>query len=142
MFYGDSIQDTRPLFFTSWDKYKKNSPLLPLENEIVAVIQAHPEYHAIFDNPDRYLEQSYAPESGETNPFLHLGLHLAVREQIATNRPVGIKKAYQQLIIQMKNPLLAEHRMMEQLVACLWQAQNTGQAPDEQVYLLNLLEKG
>jgi hypothetical protein len=135
MFYGDSIQDTRPLFFTSWDKFKKKSLLSPLENEIVAVIQAHPEYHAIFDNPARYLEKPYVSENGETNPFLHLGLHLAVREQIATNRPVGIKKVYQQLIIKMKNPLLVEHRMMEKLAACLWQAQSSGQAPDEQVYL-------
>jgi hypothetical protein len=29
------------------------------------------------------------PGEGE-NPFLHMGLHLALREQIATDRPAGI----------------------------------------------------
>ena len=139
MFYGENVQDTRPLFFTSWDKYKKNIPLSPLESQIAAVIQVHPDYHSLFENPARYLEKSYEPEDGETNPFLHVGLHLAVREQIATYRPAGIKKAYQQLLIKMQDPLLVEHRMMEQLIACLWEAQSTGKAPDEQIYLNNLL---
>jgi hypothetical protein len=139
MFYGESIQDTRPLFFTSWEKYKKKLPLSPLESEIAAVIHSHPEYHRIFDNPTQYLEKAFEPEQGATNPFLHLGLHIAVREQIATDRPLGIKKAYQQLLNKIHDPMLVEHRMMEQLAACLWEAQSSGKAPDEQIYLNNLL---
>lgn len=139
MFYGESIQDTRPLFFNSWDKYRKNVPLLPLESQIVDVIQKHPEYHNIFDNPLRYLEKSWVPDQGETNPFLHLGLHLAVREQIATDRPFGIRKVYQQLLAKMQDALRVEHHMMDHLAACLWEAQSTGRAPDEQTYLNRLL---
>lgn len=142
MFYGESIQDTRPLFFNSWDKYIKKLPLSPLESQIVAVIQVHPEYHSIFENPARYLEKPYEPEQGQTNPFLHLGLHLAVREQVATDRPIGIKKAYRQLLTQMKDPLVVEHHIMERLAACLWEAQSKGRMPDEQSYLNNLLHKG
>lgn len=138
MFYGESIQDTRPLFFNSWDKYKKKMPLSPLESQIVDVIQKHPEYHSMFDNPLRYLEKSFEPDQGEVNPFLHLGLHLAVREQVATDRPLGIQKAWQQLLVKMRDPLLAEHYMMEQLAACLWEAQSTGKTPDEGRYLKNL----
>ena len=84
MFHGDAIQDTRQVFFTSWEKYQQKKPLLPLENEIVQVILAHPEYHNILENQNKFQQYSYYPEFGDTNPFLHMGLHLAVREQVAT----------------------------------------------------------
>lgn len=138
MFYGETIQETRQIFFTSWNKYQHKEPLLPLEHEIVQVILAHPEYHHFLANPGKYHEHTYYPEFGETNPFLHMGLHLAVREQIATNRPVGIELAYKNLLKKYQNPLDVEHLMMEQLAECLWLSQKNNQPPDE-VHYLNAL---
>lgn len=135
MFYGETIQETRQIFFTSWEKYQQKKPLLPLEHEIVQVILAHPEYHSYLANPGKYHEHSYYPEFGETNPFLHMGLHLAIREQIATNRPTGIEDAYSKLIKKHSDPLHVEHLMMEQLAECLWLSQKNNQPPDETKYL-------
>ncbi|MFI4918049.1 MAG: DUF1841 family protein [Legionellales bacterium] len=135
MFYGDSIQDTRQMFFVSWDKYQQKKTLQPLEQEIVAVMLAHPEYHRLLENPGKFQEHSYYPEFGETNPFLHMGLHLAVREQITTNRPAGIKEAYAQLLKKYADPLQVEHLIMDQLAECLWLSQKNNLPPDETLYL-------
>lgn len=140
MFYGDKVSDTRQMFFTSWEKYNKKLPLSPLEKQIVAVIIDHPEYHSLIEKPDAHREQAYFPEMGETNPFLHLGLHLAIREQIETNRPEGIHTIYKGLVKKHQDPLAVEHLMINQLAECLWQAQRHNTMPDEVKYLQSLQE--
>ncbi|WP_058534112.1 DUF1841 family protein [Legionella saoudiensis] len=138
MFYGDTIQETRQMFFNSWEKYLQKKPLTPLEDEIVQVILAHPEYHKTLENQNKFQQQTYYPELGETNPFLHMGLHLGIREQIATDRPAGINAIYQLLLKKYADPLTVEHLMMEQLAECLWRAQKNNFPPDEQEYLATL----
>lgn len=140
MFYGDTIQDTRQMFFNSWDKYCQKQPLLPIEKQIVQVILEHPEYQKIIAQTSKFQEHSYYPELGETNPFLHMGLHLAVREQVATNRPEGIHMAYNNLVEKYKDPLEVEHLIMEQLAECLWLSQKNNLPPDEHHYLRTLSE--
>lgn len=135
MFYGSNIEDTRQVFYKSWDKYRQKQALLPLEQQVVAVILDHPEYHALFDQKEPQLEQPYFPELGQTNPFLHLGLHLAVREQITTNRPTGIADVYQRLLKKYNDRLVVEHLLIENLAECLWLAQRQQNLPDEQQYL-------
>ena len=139
MFYGETIQETRHIFFSSWEKYQHKKPLLPLEQDIVQVLLAHPEYHHFLQNPGKYHEQSYYPEFGETNPFLHMGLHLAIREQIATDRPVGIATVYNNCLKKYDNPLDVEHVMMDQLAECLWLSQKNNLPPDEDHYLNALI---
>lgn len=135
MFFGDTIQETRQMFFTSWEKFQNKKLLSPLENEIVQVLLAHPEYHKIIEQSNRFQEHSYYPELGETNPFLHMGLHLAVREQVATDRPSGINSIYNNLVKRYKDPLTVEHLIMDQLAECLWLSQKNNLPPDEQHYL-------
>jgi len=140
MFYGDTIGETRQLFFTSWEKFRNKKQLLPLEHEIVQVILAHPEYHNILENQQKIQQQSYYPELGETNPFLHMGLHLAIREQIATDRPTGINALFHKLLKKYTENLTVEHLMMEQLAECLWLSQKNNLPPDEHHYLKALDE--
>ena len=138
MFYGDTIQETRQMFFNSWEKYQHKKPLSPLENEIVQVILAHPEYHKILDQQNKFQQQSYFSELGDHNPFLHMGLHLAVREQIATDRPTGISAIYKNLVKKHNDPLMVEHLIMDQLAECLWHSQKNNSPLDERYYLQTL----
>lgn len=138
MFYGNTIQDTRSVFFTSWNKYRQKLPLLPLEQQIVDVILIHPEYHALLDRPSCYQDRAYPPEMGLMNPFLHMGLHLAVRDQIRTNRPIGITDVYQQLVNKLTDQFSVEHLIMEHLAEFLWQAQHNQDVPNEAEYLKTL----
>lgn len=138
MFYANNVQDTRQMFFTSWQKYRQKQPLQPLEQQLVAVINDHPEYQALLESSPGLTEQTYYPELGQTNPFLHMGLHLAIREQVSTDRPVGISEAYKKLLIRYNDRLAVEHIMMDVLAECLWQAQRNNCAPDEKIYLSSL----
>lgn len=135
MFYGDHVQDTRKLFFSSWHKYRQKQLLLPLEQQIVDVILMHPEYHALLEAVEPSYEQAYFPELGQTNPFLHMGFHLAIRDQIATDRPAGIANIYQQLLKKYADTMTVEHLLMDHLAECLWKAQRNHCLPDEEAYL-------
>jgi hypothetical protein len=135
MFYGQTPTETRQFFFLSWSKYNQKQPLTPLEQQLAAVILDHPEYHSLLNNPDANLEKNYFPELGETNPFLHMGLHLAIREQVSTDRPPGIHVIFNELTKKTQDPLTAEHDMMTCLAESLWQAQRHQSMPDEAAYL-------
>lgn len=135
MFYGETVQDTRQVFFLSWHKYQQNQPLLPLEKQVVEVIIAHPEYHALLEAAKNTSDKTYFPEMGQANPFLHMGLHLAVRDQIATDRPLGIKALSHQLLIKYGDLLTVEHLLIEHLAECLWQAQRDQSEPNVESYL-------
>ncbi|HHF7379523.1 TPA: DUF1841 family protein, partial [Legionella feeleii] len=135
MFYGDNVQDTRQLFFSSWQKYLQKQPLLPLEQQIVDVILVHPEYHRLLETASPHDSQPYFPELGQTNPFLHMGLHIAIREQISTDRPGGIDSLYRQLLQKYSDRLVVEHLMMDCLAESLWRAQRSQTFPNEKDYL-------
>lgn len=138
MFYGDKVEDTRPIFFQSWQKFLKKQELNMLEKQIAAVIAEHPEYHSFFSSDFTNLDKSYLPEMGETNPFFHLGLHLAIRDQVKLNRPQGIQDIHQQLQTKYKDNSQVEHLMMERLAECLWQASKTQTMPNELKYINEL----
>jgi hypothetical protein len=98
------------------------------------VIAQHPEYHALMEDPDGALERDWTPESGESNPFLHMGLHLALREQVGTDRPAGIAALHRALAARVGRHE-AEHLMAECLAEALWQAQRNNSMPDEVSYM-------
>jgi hypothetical protein len=121
----------RNVFFESWRKHNAKEVLEPLEAQIVDLILLHPEYHDVFSNPDNFQEADF----DSANPFLHLSLHLAVREQISINRPVGMTAVFQALCVKLQNPHDAEHRILECLGRVLWEAQQSGKPADEEAYL-------
>ena len=107
----------------------------PLEAQIADLIELHPEYQAALEDPDRVLDRDYAPEGGQSNPFLHMGLHLAIREQVGTDRPSGIRQAYVDIARRLGSEHDAEHQMIELLAQAMWEAQRNGLPPDETRYL-------
>ena len=137
--FGQNRQQLRQFYHNVWQKKLNNIPLNALETSIAHVIESHPEYHSIFKN-DASLEQDYFVEDGQTNPFLHMGLHISLHEQISTNRPDGIRALYQQLLNQYGDAHDTEHQMMECLTESLWLAQRNNTAPSEVDYLQSLSE--
>lgn len=130
-------QQLRRMYFDTWQKYQTGVQLDGLEQQVAQVILEHPEYHDLLSNTSSQ-EAEFHPELGASNPFLHMGLHLSLREQVATNRPAGIAECYQQLLTKMGDHLEVEHQMLEVLAEALWQAQRDGKAPDEEEYLRKL----
>ena len=101
---------------------------------IADVVLGHPEYHSVLED-GAALEHDYSPESGQSNPFLHMSMHLALIEQQHTDRPMGINKALIRLQRRSADAHDAQHRAMECLGQALWEAQRQGIAPDEQRFL-------
>jgi hypothetical protein len=124
------------MYADAWQKHLNAAPLSPLEAQIADVVAQHPEYHDAVTAED--LDKDYTPEVGQTNPFLHMGLHLGIREQIATDRPAGIATVYEGLAARMGDRHAAEHQMIECLAETLWEAQSQNCAPDEERYLERL----
>ena len=110
----------------------------PLEKIIAHIISQHPEYHEVLNNQESSLERDYLPEVGQTNPFLHMSMHIAIHEQLASQRPEGIVDVFRSLTARLDDAHEAEHRMMECLAEMLWQAQRDNTLPDEGVYVENL----
>ena len=132
--FGNDRNQLRKMYKTAWEKIQQQKILTPLEVQITDVIREHPEYHDFI----LQLDKDFLPESGETNPFLHMGLHLGLREQLATNRPQGITNIYQRLIKIKGSPHDAEHSMIECLAEAMWSSQVNNTPPDETKYLLSL----
>jgi len=137
MMYGNDPAQYRRFFHETWRKHGARLPLQPLEEIVARIIADHPEYHALLENPDE-LDHDYSPEAGRSNPFLHMGLHIAIREQVAADRPTGVRALYQRLVQGHADPHHLEHRMAECLAENLWDAQRTGGVPDEAAYLERL----
>jgi len=95
----------------------------------------HPEYHALLSDPEGAVAQDYTPERGETNPFLHLSMHLSISEQISIDQPPGIKAIAEKLAKKLGSEHEAQHAMMECLGQVMWEAQREGQALSPEKYL-------
>jgi hypothetical protein len=133
--FSQDRDSMRRYFLEAWRKARSADPLEPLEREIVEVIREHPEYHALLESPDTALGRDFLPESGETNPFMHLSLHLAIHEQVGTDRPAGVRNIYQRLVTSAGDAHEAEHRIMECLAQGLWESQRSGLPPSEKSYI-------
>lgn len=140
VFDTQSRDQLRQMYIDAWRKHREGVPMEPLEAQIADVVALHPEYQAALERPDTVLDRDYSPEGGQSNPFLHMGLHLAVRDQIGTDRPPGIRAAFEALAARLSSPHDAEHQIIERLAAALWEAQRAGRPPDEQAYLRRIRE--
>jgi len=134
--FGSDRDELRQMYVDAWRKKCAGELMSPLEAQIARVIEDHPEYQATMTGDK--VEESYAPEDGQTNPFLHMGLHLAIREQVATDRPPGIAAVLASLFEQAGDRHVAEHRALDCLAEALWTAQSNNTVPDEQAYLERL----
>ena len=138
MFFGNSGRDElRHRYVEAWRRRRQGLPLEPLDAQIADIIALHPEYHALLESPAA-TGGEFTVEQGRINPFLHMGLHLAIREQVGTRRPPGIEQVHGRLAAKFGGTHEAEHRMIEVLAETLWEAQRAGRAPDEAAYLERL----
>jgi hypothetical protein len=136
MIFSEDRKELRQMYADAWRKAQARQVLSPLEAQIAKVIEDHPEYQS--ELGDEALEASFTPAEGKTNPFLHMGLHLAIRDQVATDQPPGISTIFQEFVDKYSNPHESEHRMLDCLAETLWEAQNQNAPPDEQKYLERL----
>lgn len=132
--FGNNRNELRQVYLTCWQLKKNNLPMDPMQEVVAKIVELHPEYHDLLENEDN-LDKDFSAETGQSNPFLHMSMHIALHEQISTDRPKGINDCYQKLCQLHGGPHDAEHAMMECLGEALWLAQRNQTSPDENSYL-------
>jgi hypothetical protein len=135
LFESHTRDQLRQTYADAWRKHVAHSPLTPLEAMITDVIGAHPEYQGVVSDANTAMAFESGGSTGAENPFLHMGLHLAVREQVSIDRPPGVRELHRLLQARYGDLHRAEHALMEALGEALWQAQRAGKPPDEGYYL-------
>lgn len=134
-FDSHSRDELRRAYSEAWRKHRERAPLTPLEAMLADLIGIHPEYQSVVQDADTALAFEPAAAAATENPFLHLGLHMAVREQVAIDRPPGVRDLHRRLQAHYGDVHGAEHVLMEALAEALWEAQRSGRPPDESQYL-------
>jgi hypothetical protein len=135
MIFGQDRNQIRQMYIDAWRKQQAGELLQPLEAMIAEVVAMHPEYHALLDSGEAALDKDFMAELGQSNPFMHMGMHIAIREQLSTDRPPGIVAAHKQLLLRLRDSHEAEHHIMECLGRALWESQQNNTPPDEATYL-------
>ena len=139
--FNPSRDEVREFFFDAWAKFKAQKPLTDLEKIGLGIMHMHPEYHRILDAPAQFKSQEYFPEFGETNPFLHMSLHLSILEQISINQPIGIAAIYEKLKLKHQDEHDAQHDILDCLAETIWQAQRNHTDLDAAQYLQLMQQK-
>jgi hypothetical protein len=130
--FDPTREQVRETFFGAWRKYRAGEPLVGIEAVAVDVVLAHPEYHAILDDPERHRERDYVDEG---NPFLHMSLHMALEEQLSIDQPPGIAARFAELVRRTGERHGAVHEAIECLAETIWRAQRNNAPPDGDAYL-------
>ncbi len=139
--FNPSRDEVRRFFIDTWGKHRAGQPLAGLETVALAVLLEHPEVHALLEQGERHIDRDWSPESGATNPFLHLSLHLAIEEQLSVDQPPGIRAAFERLCVRHGDEHAARHDILECLGETLWKAQRHGGGLDAAGYVRCLEEK-
>jgi len=132
--FNPSREQVRQFFCDAWRKHQERLPLVGAEVTAADIAARHPEYHALLGDSSAALTQEWTPEDGQMNPFLHLSLHLAIREQVSIDHPPGIRAAFHRLRAKMEAHA-AEHILLECLGETIWRAQREGKPMDAEGYV-------
>jgi len=123
MLFTQDRTRTRDMFRRAWAKHTSGQELEPLEKQISSLIEEHPEYHSLLSGSQEVVDKDFTAEDGHENPFLHLSLHLALREQVGTDRPAGIASITRSLLLKHGDGHTALSRSLSTIV--WWQRSNT-----------------
>ena len=135
LFTGHDREALRATWREAWRRRRAGLPLAPLQAQLADIVAMHPEYQALLGDEAAPEGRDRGPGQGESNPFLHMGLHAAVRDAVATDRPPGMRGAFEGLLQRAATPHEAEHVLADCLGETLWEAQRAAQPPDALAWL-------
>ncbi|HEY6897476.1 MAG TPA: DUF1841 family protein [Rhodocyclaceae bacterium] len=133
--FNPSRDQARRFLVDAWRKRREHLPATPLETIAADIVGLHPEYHVLLESGEEVLDKDWQPDAGETNPFLHLSLHLAIAEQLQIDQPPGIRNLAEQLSHQFGERHAALHAILDALAETIWRAQRDQKPLDSDAYL-------
>lgn len=133
--YTPSQLDVRRFFCATYRAWRTGQALDPMQKLAQPWVAEHPEYFAELEDEASALALEYRVEDGQTNPFLHLAMHLSITEQMSIDQPSGIRQAIELLAAKRGSLHEAHHEAMEALGEMIWTSQRSGLPPDGHAYL-------
>jgi hypothetical protein len=133
--FSPTRDQARRFFVEAWRKHRQREILSGLEHLAADLVLAHPEYHALLEDPQQALARDFTAQAGQPNPFLHLSLHLAIEEQLSIDQPPGIRRIAEAFMSRTGDRHEAMHEILECLGEVVWRSQRDGAPPDAQAYL-------
>ena len=133
--FNPSQEDVRRFFCGVQAKARAGQVLDALETLASGWLQEHPEYAGDLADADAAVARVYDGAGGQSNPFLHLSMHLSIAEQISIDQPPGIRAAFLSLAQRLGSEHEAHHQIMECLGEMIWNSQRSGLPPDGAAYV-------
>ena len=133
--FSPSQADVRRFFCAVHEKTRSGQPMEAIEMIVSQWIAEHPEHHAELSDVDAALGRMYDVDAGQTNPFLHISMHLSISEQCSIDQPRGIRQAVEMLAHRRASLHEAHHEVMECLGQMMWESQRAGRPPDGASYI-------
>jgi hypothetical protein len=133
--FSPSQEDVRRFFCSVHAKARTGQVLDALETLASEWLKEHPEYEPELQDADAAVGRVYDGADGQSNPFLHLSMHLSISEQCSIDQPRGIRQAMELLAARRNSLHDAHHEAMECLGQMLWESQRAGRPPDGDAYV-------
>ncbi|MDR2924956.1 MAG: DUF1841 family protein [Azoarcus sp.] len=132
--FNPTREQVREFFADAWRKYQAKEVLTAMETVAVGIVLEHPEYHPLLAKPD-VVTREFTSKDGQTNPFLHMSLHLAIEEQLSIDQPPGIRAAFETLRRIKGGRHNAMHEILECLGETMFRALRDNASPDGTSYI-------
>ncbi len=139
--FNPTQQEVRQFYCDTFRKQHNGEILTPLETIAAGWIAKHPEYQSLMMDVEKAQTAEFSVDRGESNPFLHLSMHLSIAEQVSIDQPTGIRAVFVALTNRLGSEHEAHHQMMECLGEMIWNAQRSGLPPDGEAYVAALRRK-
>lgn len=133
--FNPSPSDVRRFFCAAHSKTQIGAPMEAIETLASLWIAEHPEHHATLADVEAAVLHNYDDPPGQSNPFLHLSMHLSISEQCSIDQPRGIRQAVELLTKRLDSLHDAHHATMDCLGQMLWESQRAGRPPDGEAYI-------
>ncbi|MRD48346.1 DUF1841 family protein [Caenimonas koreensis] len=133
--FNPSQEEVRRFFCDVHARQRNAQPMDALQTLAGQWLAEHPEYDAEMADADAAVAKSFDGADGQTNPFLHLSMHLSISEQCSIDQPRGIRQAVELLAARRGSVHDAHHEAMECLGTMLWESQRSGRPPDGNAYV-------
>ena len=133
--FSPSQADVRRFLCSIYAKAQAGEAMEAIETIASLWIDEHPEYHAELADVTAALASMQDAGDGQSNPFLHLSMHLSISEQCSIDQPRGIRQAVELLTHRRDSLHLAHHEVMDCLGQMIWESQRAGRPPDGASYI-------
>jgi Domain of unknown function (DUF1841) len=141
---GDKLlskDEVRKIWCEVYTKSMNSGELTEMEAAMASIIALHPEYEWVLGEVAVAVTHEFSIDCWESNPFLHLSLHLAIAEQLKSGGQNDVHEVFAEMAVLADSRHEAEHFAMGCLAASISESRRKRTALTTDNYLKLLRQK-